>query len=202
MLLLRPSGGSRCRQTQPPLTTLAMLLVDLAALQLQPCCSVLPPPLLLPPPPPRCPTRRSSHACSGARQQQQQPAAAAAGSRPRAKPAAPPAEPARPAQPADLAQRKNVELFSYAAAGNAAAGAVGSTGSFGDSTPGAIGSTGSFGGGASSAASSVLPLARPLKAKPEVLAPAGGWPQLRAAVENGADAVYFGVADGFNARAR
>jgi hypothetical protein len=37
--------------------------------------------------------------------------------------------------------------------------------------------------------------------KPEVLAPAGGWPQLRAAVENGADAVYFGLSD-FNARAR
>lgn len=29
-------------------------------------------------------------------------------------------------------------------------------------------------------------------AKPEVLAPAGGWPQLIAAVENGADAVYLG----------
>lgn len=39
------------------------------------------------------------------------------------------------------------------------------------------------------------------QAKPEVLAPAGGWPQLRAAVENGADAVYFGL-DSFNARAR
>lgn len=37
--------------------------------------------------------------------------------------------------------------------------------------------------------------------KPEVLAPAGGWPQLRAAVENGADAVYFGVGE-LNARAR
>ena len=37
--------------------------------------------------------------------------------------------------------------------------------------------------------------------KPEVLAPAGGWPQLRAAVENGADAVYFGLSS-FNARAR
>ena len=37
--------------------------------------------------------------------------------------------------------------------------------------------------------------------KPEVLAPAGGWPQLRAAVENGADAVYFGLHE-FNARAR
>ncbi|KAJ1493574.1 peptidase family U32-domain-containing protein [Baffinella frigidus] len=36
---------------------------------------------------------------------------------------------------------------------------------------------------------------------PEVLSPAGGWPQLRAAVENGADAVYFGVTL-FNARAR
>ena len=38
--------------------------------------------------------------------------------------------------------------------------------------------------------------------KPEILAPAGGWPQLRAAVANGADAVYFGLQDGFNARAR
>ncbi|KAG2432764.1 hypothetical protein HYH02_012897 [Chlamydomonas schloesseri] len=41
----------------------------------------------------------------------------------------------------------------------------------------------------------------PLTSKPEVLAPVGGWPQLRAAVENGADAVYFGLED-FNARAR
>ena len=38
--------------------------------------------------------------------------------------------------------------------------------------------------------------------KPEILAPAGGWPQMRAAVEAGADAVYFGLSDGFNARAR
>ena len=38
--------------------------------------------------------------------------------------------------------------------------------------------------------------------KPEVLAPAGGWSQLKAAVVNGCDAVYFGMADGFNARAR
>jgi U32 family peptidase len=33
------------------------------------------------------------------------------------------------------------------------------------------------------------------------LAPAGGWPQLYAAVENGADAVYLGLS-AFNARAR
>lgn len=39
------------------------------------------------------------------------------------------------------------------------------------------------------------------RAPPEVLAPAGGWPQLKAAVQNGADAVYFGV-EAFNARAR
>mmetsp|Transcript_6637 Transcript_6637/g.19472 ORF Transcript_6637/g.19472 Transcript_6637/m.19472 type:complete len:119 (-) Transcript_6637:64-420(-) len=45
--------------------------------------------------------------------------------------------------------------------------------------------------------------------KPEVLSPVGGWSQLKAAVANGADAVYFGVTDGrrtvngsFNARAR
>ena len=38
--------------------------------------------------------------------------------------------------------------------------------------------------------------------KPEVLAPAGGWEQLRVAVACGADAVYFGLQQGFNARAR
>ena len=37
--------------------------------------------------------------------------------------------------------------------------------------------------------------------KPEVLAPAGGHPQLLAAIENGADAVYFGLTT-FSARAR
>ena len=43
--------------------------------------------------------------------------------------------------------------------------------------------------------------AQPPQRKPQVLAPAGGWPQLRAAIACGADAVYFGT-DGFNARAR
>lgn len=38
--------------------------------------------------------------------------------------------------------------------------------------------------------------------KPELLAPAGDAECLRAAVENGADAVYFGLSTGFNARAR
>jgi putative protease len=37
---------------------------------------------------------------------------------------------------------------------------------------------------------------------PELLAPAGDWDCIRAAVENGADAVYFGLDNGFNARAR
>jgi putative protease len=37
---------------------------------------------------------------------------------------------------------------------------------------------------------------------PELLAPAGDLTCVRAAVENGADAVYFGLQDGFNARAR
>ena len=41
-----------------------------------------------------------------------------------------------------------------------------------------------------------------LNAAPELLAPAGDWDCIRAAVENGADAVYFGLEDGFNARAR
>jgi U32 family peptidase len=37
--------------------------------------------------------------------------------------------------------------------------------------------------------------------KPELMSPAGGLPQLRAAIEAGADAVYFGL-EGFNARAK
>jgi putative protease len=37
---------------------------------------------------------------------------------------------------------------------------------------------------------------------PELLAPAGDWDCVRAAIENGADAVYFGLDCGFNARAR
>ncbi len=41
----------------------------------------------------------------------------------------------------------------------------------------------------------------PAKSKPELLAPAGDWECARAAVENGADAIYFGV-DRFNARMR
>ena len=36
----------------------------------------------------------------------------------------------------------------------------------------------------------------------ELLAPAGDWECVRAAIENGADAVYFGLDVGFNARAR
>src|ERR1700687_3551153 len=37
--------------------------------------------------------------------------------------------------------------------------------------------------------------------KPEVMSPAGYWPQLRAAIEAGADAVYFGLTH-FTARAK
>src|SRR5512140_2527841 len=37
--------------------------------------------------------------------------------------------------------------------------------------------------------------------KPEVMSPAGYWPQLRAAIEAGADAVYFGLKQ-FTARAK
>ena len=37
---------------------------------------------------------------------------------------------------------------------------------------------------------------------PELLAPAGNWDCARAAVANGADAIYFGLNSGFNARAR
>ena len=37
--------------------------------------------------------------------------------------------------------------------------------------------------------------------KPEVMSPAGYWPQLHAAIEAGADAVYFGLKH-FTARAK
>jgi U32 family peptidase len=52
----------------------------------------------------------------------------------------------------------------------------------------------------SAASSSISPAIRP--AKPELLAPAGDWDCARAAIENGADAIYFGLEAGFNARAR
>ena len=40
----------------------------------------------------------------------------------------------------------------------------------------------------------------PHSTRPELMAPAGDWDCARAAVENGADAVYFGLRGGFNAR--
>ena len=42
----------------------------------------------------------------------------------------------------------------------------------------------------------------PIKRRPEVLAPAGDRTSLRVALASGADAVYFGLDEGFNARAR
>jgi putative protease len=45
------------------------------------------------------------------------------------------------------------------------------------------------------------PPAEPARKKPELLAPAGDWECARAAVENGADAIYFGL-ERFNARMR
>ncbi len=42
----------------------------------------------------------------------------------------------------------------------------------------------------------------PDRVRPELLAPAGDWECARAAVANGADAIYFGLDCGFNARAR
>jgi len=41
-----------------------------------------------------------------------------------------------------------------------------------------------------------------LPTRPELLAPAGNWDCAKAAVANGADAVYFGLDGAFNARAR
>jgi putative protease len=47
-----------------------------------------------------------------------------------------------------------------------------------------------------------LPINSAGRRRPELLAPAGDAQCLRAAIENGADAVYFGLNSGFNARAR
>ncbi len=54
----------------------------------------------------------------------------------------------------------------------------------------------------STAEDALTPVNSPRPARPELLAPAGDADGLRAAVENGADAVYFGLRGGFNARAR
>ena len=48
---------------------------------------------------------------------------------------------------------------------------------------------------------SEAPQAAPIT-RPVLLAPAGGWPQVEAAIKGGADAIYFGCAAGLNARAR
>ena len=47
----------------------------------------------------------------------------------------------------------------------------------------------------------LAPAAPARPARPELLAPAGDWDCARAAVENGADAIYFGL-ERFNARMR
>ena len=44
-------------------------------------------------------------------------------------------------------------------------------------------------------------MSRAAARKPEVMSPAGYWPQLHAAIEAGADAVYFGLKH-FSARAK
>ncbi len=44
--------------------------------------------------------------------------------------------------------------------------------------------------------------AKTIRSRPELLAPAGSRESVRAAIENGADAVYFGLDCGFNARVR
>jgi len=53
----------------------------------------------------------------------------------------------------------------------------------------------------SSAPSLATSSAGPARSRPEVLAPAGDWDCAKAAVENGADAIYFGL-ERFNARMR
>ncbi|MFM7448120.1 MAG: peptidase U32 family protein [Leptolyngbyaceae cyanobacterium] len=47
----------------------------------------------------------------------------------------------------------------------------------------------------------IAPIFQPTQQRPELLAPAGNWECAKAAVENGADAIYFGL-ERFNARMR
>jgi putative protease len=54
---------------------------------------------------------------------------------------------------------------------------------------------------AAPAAPTGAPATPPRSGRPEILAPAGDWDCARAAIENGADAIYFGL-DRFNARMR
>jgi hypothetical protein len=133
-----------------------------------------------------------------------------------------PPPPARhaPPGPASAAaapeMRKNPELYSSLQPGGsrgsgrgADKSAGGSSGSTGRSSgggggappaaPGAAGTTGSYSAPPRAAAAARPAERARLTARPEVLAPVGGWPQLQAAVENGADAVYFGLSD-FSAR--
>ena len=65
-------------------------------------------------------------------------------------------------------------------------------------------SLGCFGGhcGLAAAGNTTRPAVAAKSTKPEVLAPAGSLDSLVAALQSGADAVYFGLQDGFNARAR
>ena len=51
-------------------------------------------------------------------------------------------------------------------------------------------------------ASGRSPVLRPERMRPEILAPAGDVQSLAAALAAGADAVYFGLDEGLNARAR
>src|ERR1043166_2735009 len=54
---------------------------------------------------------------------------------------------------------------------------------------------------ATATSSTAVPPSGELSRLPELLAPAGDWECARAAVENGADAIYFGL-ERFNARMR
>lgn len=112
-------------------------------------------------------------------------AAASAERRRRRAPTPPPLPPRNDSAVDDEAPeaRKNPELYGAAASG----------------TTGAYTAAAEHFSPSATAATPSPPLRR---RKPEVLAPAGGWPQLKAAVENGADAVYFGLRSGLNARAR
>lgn len=120
--------------------------------------------------------RGAMHVTCASRPQQGPPRAARRTKKPRDGPQSPKQRTSQPTTQQE-GQRKNAPVYNHEELLQAAARASPT-----DGTTTAQASTAPPGGSSEGSPASAPP---PLSRKPEVLAPAGGWPQLRAAVENG-----------------
>lgn len=120
--------------------------------------------------------RGAMHVTCASRPQQGPPRAARRVKKPREGPQPPKQRTSQPTSPQE-GQRKNAPVYNHEELLQAAARASPTNGA-----SAAQASTAPPGGSSEGSPASAPP---PLSRKPEVLAPAGGWPQLRAAVENG-----------------